>query len=67
MVRLMKGFLVSSLIKNCSIKFKAGENLSPEDKHPIKTFIDAILTKGQIQKLAQLKNTQPFFGLGSFA
>jgi transcriptional regulator with XRE-family HTH domain len=33
-------------------QFKAVEKLSPEDKHLIKTFIDAFLTKRQIQKLA---------------
>jgi len=34
-------------------QFKAVEQLSPEDKNLIKTFIDAFLTKRQIQKLAQ--------------
>jgi hypothetical protein len=33
-------------------QFKSVEKLSPEDKHLIKTFIDAFLTKRQIQKLA---------------
>ena len=33
-------------------QFKAVEKLSQEDKHLIKTFIDAFLTKRQIQKLA---------------
>jgi hypothetical protein len=33
-------------------QFKAMEKLSQEDKHLIKTFIDAFLTKRQIQKLA---------------
>ena len=33
-------------------QFKAVEKLSPEDKHLIKTFIDAFLTKRQVQKLA---------------
>ncbi len=33
-------------------QFKAVEKLSLEDKHLIKTFIDAFLTKRQIQKLA---------------
>src|SRR5690606_2654822 len=37
-------------------QFKAVEKLSPEDKHLIKTFIDAFLTKRQIQKLAHLKS-----------
>lgn len=34
-------------------QFKAVEQLSPEDKNLIKTFIDAFITKRQIQKLAQ--------------
>lgn len=33
-------------------QFKQVEKLSQEDKHLIKTFIDAFLTKRQIQKLA---------------
>jgi len=33
-------------------QFKAVEKLSSEDKHLIKTFIDAFITKRQIQKLA---------------
>lgn len=33
-------------------QFKEVEKLDPEDKHLIKTFIDAFLTKRQIQKLA---------------
>lgn len=34
-------------------QFKQVEQLSPEDKNLIKTFIDAFLTKRQIQQLAQ--------------
>ena len=34
-------------------QFKAVEQLDAEDKHLIKTFIDAFLTKRQVQKLAQ--------------
>ena len=34
-------------------QFKAVEQLNAEDKHLIKTFIDAFLTKRQVQKLAQ--------------
>lgn len=33
-------------------QFKAVEQLSPEDKNVIKIFIDAFLTKRQVQKLA---------------
>ncbi|MXV17354.1 hypothetical protein [Hufsiella ginkgonis] len=33
--------------------FKLVEQLSPEDKHLVKTFIDAFLTKRQIQELAK--------------
>lgn len=33
-------------------QFKLVEKLNPEDKHLIKTFIDAFLTKRQIQQLA---------------
>lgn len=33
-------------------QFKAVEKLSQEDKHLIKTFVDAFLTKKQIQKFA---------------
>lgn len=33
-------------------QFKQVEQLAPEDKHLIKTFIDAFLTKRQIQQLA---------------
>jgi len=33
-------------------QFKAVERLSPEDKNIIKIFIDAFLTKRQVQKLA---------------
>lgn len=33
-------------------QFKAVEQLSPEDKNIIKIFIDAFLTKRQVQKLA---------------
>ncbi|MXV14165.1 helix-turn-helix domain-containing protein [Pedobacter sp. HMF7056] len=33
--------------------FKQVEQLSPEDKHLVKTFIDAFLTKRQIQELAK--------------
>lgn len=33
-------------------QFKQVEQLGPEDKHLIKTFIDAFLTKRQIQQLA---------------
>ncbi len=33
-------------------QFKEVEKLNQEDKHLIKTFIDAFLTKRQIQKLA---------------
>jgi hypothetical protein len=34
-------------------QFKQVELLSPEDKHLVKTFIDAFLTKRQIQELAK--------------
>ncbi|VXD14804.1 hypothetical protein [Marinoscillum sp. 108] len=34
-------------------QFKAVEQLDAEDKHLVKTFIDAFLTKRQVQKLAQ--------------
>jgi hypothetical protein len=34
-------------------QFKQVEKLNQEDKHHIKTFIDAFLTKRQIQKLAK--------------
>lgn len=34
-------------------QFKAVEKLNPEDKHLVKTFIDAFITKRQIQKLAR--------------
>lgn len=34
-------------------QFKEVEQLDQEDKHLIKTFIDAFLTKRQVQKLAQ--------------
>ena len=34
-------------------QFRAVEQLDAEDKHLIKTFIDAFLTKRQVQKLAQ--------------
>lgn len=34
-------------------QFKEVELLSSEDKHLIKTFIDAFLTKRKVQKLAQ--------------
>jgi transcriptional regulator with XRE-family HTH domain len=34
-------------------QFKAVEKLSQEDKHLIKTFIDAFLTKRQLQKMVQ--------------
>jgi hypothetical protein len=34
-------------------QFKQVEKLNQEDKHLIKTFIDAFLTKRQIQKLAK--------------
>jgi hypothetical protein len=33
-------------------QFKEVEQLNNEDKHLIKTFIDAFLTKRQVQKLA---------------
>ena len=33
-------------------QFKAVEQLNKDDKHLIKTFIDAFLTKRQVQKLA---------------
>jgi len=33
-------------------QFKLVEKLNPEDKHLIKTLIDAFLTKRQIQQLA---------------
>ena len=33
-------------------QFKAVEKLSPEDKYLVKTFIDAFITKREIQKLA---------------
>jgi hypothetical protein len=36
-------------------QFKAVEKLYQEDKHRIKTFIDAFLTKRQIQKLTLWK------------
>lgn len=34
-------------------QFRAVEKLDSEDKHLVKTFIDAFLTKRQVQKLAQ--------------
>lgn len=34
-------------------QFRAVEQLDAEDKHLVKTFIDAFLTKRQVQKLAQ--------------
>jgi len=34
-------------------QFKAVEQLDADDKHLVKTFIDAFLTKRQVQKLAQ--------------
>ncbi|WCT13652.1 helix-turn-helix domain-containing protein [Mucilaginibacter jinjuensis] len=34
-------------------QFKEVEMLSPEDKHLVKTFIDAFLTKRHIQELAK--------------
>jgi|SRR6218665_1604320 len=34
-------------------QFRQVEQLSPEDKNLVKTFIDAFLTKRQIQQLAQ--------------
>lgn len=34
-------------------QFRAVEQLNAEDKHLVKTFIDAFLTKRQVQKLAQ--------------
>ena len=34
-------------------QFKEVEQLNNEDKHLIKTFIDAFITKKQIQKLVQ--------------
>lgn len=33
-------------------QFKEAEQLNKEDKHLVKTFIDAFLTKRQVQKLA---------------
>lgn len=33
-------------------QFKQVENLNNEDKHLVKTFIDAFITKRQVQKLA---------------
>jgi transcriptional regulator with XRE-family HTH domain len=33
-------------------QFKAVEKLSSEDKHLVKTFIDAFITKREVQKLA---------------
>jgi hypothetical protein len=37
-------------------QFKQVEKLDQEDKHLIKTFIGAFLTKRQIQKLAKVKS-----------
>ena len=34
-------------------QFQEVEKLEPEDKHLVKTFIDAFITKRQIQRLAQ--------------
>lgn len=34
-------------------QFKAVEMLSPEDKHLVKTFIDAFITKRHVQELAK--------------
>lgn len=34
-------------------QFQEVEQLAPEDKHLVKTFIDAFITKRQLQKLAQ--------------
>jgi len=34
-------------------QFQEVEKLEPDDKHLIKTFIDAFITKRQLQKLAQ--------------
>ena len=34
-------------------QFKEVEMLSPEDKHLVKTFIDAFITKRHIQELAK--------------
>ncbi len=34
-------------------QFKQVEQMNPEDKNLIKTFIDAFLTKRQVQQLAQ--------------
>jgi len=34
-------------------QFQEVEKLEPEDKHLVKTFIDAFITKRQIQRLAR--------------
>jgi hypothetical protein len=34
-------------------QFREVEMLSPEEKHPVKTFIDAFLTKRHIQELVK--------------
>jgi hypothetical protein len=34
-------------------QFREVEKLNPEDKHLVKTFLDAFITKRHVQKLAQ--------------
>ena len=47
--------VVSAQLKDRELleQFKQVEQLNEEDKHLVKTFIDAFLTKRQIQKLAK--------------